>query len=76
MHLQDRAPKKHYSEQHNTTLTRYNLVSSTVILAYCQNRKRLSTLETVYIRDTRPIINVQTKQNTSLPLYDKVLTAG
>ena len=47
MHLQDGAPKKHYSEQHNTTLTRDILVNNTSILAHCQDRKRLSTLETV-----------------------------
>jgi len=76
MHLQDGAPKKHYSEQHDATLTRDNLVNNTIILAHCQDRKRLSTLETVYIRDMRPIINIQTKQYTSLPLYDKVLEAG
>ena len=76
IHLQDGAPKKHYTEEHNTTLTRDALVRNTTILAHCQDRRRLSTLETVYIRDTRPIINIQTKQNTSLPLYDKVLAAG
>ena len=76
MHLQDGAPKKHYSDHHDTTLTRDNLVTNTTILAHCQDRKRLNTLETVYIRNLRPIINIQTKQFTSLPLYDKVLVAG
>ena len=76
MHLQDGAPKKHYTEQHNTALTRDDLVTNTSILAHCQDRRRLITLETVYIRDRKPIINIQTKQNTSLSLYDKVLAAG
>ena len=76
MHLQDGAPKKHYTEHHNTALTRDDLVTNTSILAHCQDRRRLVTLETVYIRDKKPIINIQTKQNTSLSLYDKVLAAG
>ena len=76
MHLQDGAPRKHYTEHHNTALTRDDLVKNTIILAHCSDRKRLSTLETVYIRETRPIINIQTKQHTSLPLYDKILAAG
>ena len=66
------APPRSTTQHHNTALTRASLVTSTSILAHCQDRRRLVTLETVYIRDIRPIINIQTKHSTSLSLYDKV----
>ena len=76
MHLQDGAPKKHFQEHHNTRLTRQTLVTNTTILARCNDRRRLTTLETVYIRNTRPIINIQSKLLTQLPLFDRVLPPG
>ena len=76
MHLQDGAPKKHFQDHHNTRLTRNILVTNTTILAHCHDRRRLATLETVYIRNTRPTINIQSKVLTQLPLFDKALPPG
>ena len=47
------------------------LTENTTILTQCNDLRRLQTLETLYIRDTSPVINIQTKQLTQLPLYDR-----
>ena len=71
MHLQAGSPKQHMQEHHNMNITRQMMTENTTILTQCNDHRRLQTLETLYIRDTSPIINIHTKQLTQLPLYDR-----
>ena len=75
MHLQDGGPKKHLWTQHQAQLTRDLLTSNTDIIFRCHDKRRLETAETIFIRDTAPIINAQTKTLTNLPLFDRHLNS-
>ena len=70
MHLQNGAPERHVRFDHGTTLTRSMIVENTRIIARCPNRRRLATLEAVYIRDKDPAINRQMDMRGTLSLYD------
>ena len=73
MHLQDGGPKTHLQNKHNTRLTRDMLTSNTTIMMRCHDKRRLSVAETIFIRETAPVINAQTKTLTNIPLYDRRL---
>ena len=76
LHLQDGAPKKHTEKFHKQKLTRSMIVDNTSIIARCMDRRRLTVLEAVYIRDRDPVINRQMNLMGDLSLYDKRLPAG
>ena len=67
MHLQDGGPKTHLYDHHRTRLTRDLLTANTTILARRHDKRRLAVTETIFIRDTTPIINTQTKTLTNIP---------
>ena len=67
MHLQDGGPKTHLHDHHGTRLTRDLLTTNTTILTRQHDKRRLAVAETVFIRDTSPIINTQTKTLTNIP---------
>ena len=73
MHLQDGGPKAHVQNKHNTRLTRDILTTNTTIIMRCHDKRRLAVAETIFIRETAPVINAQTKTLTSIPLYDRRL---
>ena len=70
MHLQNGAPERHLRQNHGTFLTRSMMVNNTSIIARCHNKKRLSVLEAIYIRDRDPAINRQMDMRGTLSLYD------
>ena len=74
MHLQDGGPKTHLHDHHGMRLTRDLLTTNTTILARRYDKRRLSVAETIFIRDTAPIINTQTKTLTNIPLFDRQMT--
>ena len=74
MHLQDGGPKTHLRDHHGMRLTRDLLTANTIILARRHDKRRLAVAETIFIRDTAPIINTQTKRLTNIPLFDRLLT--
>ena len=57
MHLREGSPKEHTRLQHNTQLTREELVKNTTIIASCNDPKRLRIIEALHIRDKAPTIN-------------------
>lgn len=75
MHLQDGGPKTHMRDYHGKQLTRDLLTSNTTILARQHDKRRLTVKETIFIRDTAPVINTQTKTLTSIPLFDRQMTS-
>ena len=74
MHLQDGGPKTHIHDRHGTRLTRDLLTTNTTIIAQRHDKRRLAVTETIFIRDTAPIINTQTKTLTKIPLFDRQMT--
>ena len=70
MHLQNGAPEKHVRTVHGTNLTRSMMVNNTNIIARCSRKKKLTTLEAVYIRDRDPAINRQMDMRGTLSLVD------
>ena len=70
MHLQNGGPKEHLKTCHDLSITRDILVSSTTILARCDDRRRLPVLEAVYIREMAPMINIQCKMLGTLTLFE------
>ena len=70
MHLQNGGPKTHTITEHDTPLTRQQMVDNTTILDTCQDIRRLRILEAVHIRDRDPAINRQVNARGTLPLFD------
>ena len=58
-HKQSGEIQNHMKNQHGRSVTRDELVDSTVILAHETNRKRLRVLEALFIQSRRPYLNVQ-----------------
>ena len=59
MHLREGSPKEHMHQQHNTKLTRTQLVQNTTIIASSNTHTRLRILEALHIKDKAPAINKQ-----------------
>ena len=60
MHLQSGAPLKHSQDFHNSTLNREQLVSNTIIIRQENDFNLLEIMEALYIKYTKPEINLQT----------------
>ena len=60
MHLQSGAPLKHSQDFHNSTLNREQMVSNTSIIRQENDFNRLEIMEALYIKYTKPEINLQT----------------
>ena len=73
MHLQNGGPQQHTERQHNTRLTRQELLNNTKILARATGLRRLVALETILIREHDPAINRQTSSRGTLQLYEAPL---
>ena len=70
MHLQSGGPQQHTQTEHDTRLTRQEIVSNTSIVAKASDRRRLVALEAIYIRERDPSINRQMNARGTLFLYD------
>ena len=70
MHLQNGGPKSHSEEYHDLPLTRKDMTENTRILATTADKRRLSVLEAVFIRELGPHINLQVNARGTLQLYD------
>ena len=72
MHLQSGAPLKHSLDFHSSTLNRERMVSNTSIIRQENDFNRLEIMEALYIKYTKPAINLQTtgKERTLLLLGD------
>ena len=60
MHLQSGAPLKHSQDFHSSTLNREQMVSNTRIIRQENDFNRLEIMEALYIKYTKPEINLQT----------------
>ena len=60
MHLQSGAPLKHSQDFHSSTLNREQMVSNTSIIRQENDFNRLEIMEALYIKYTKPAINLQT----------------
>ena len=69
MHLQDGAPKAHMREQHDSNITRKQLVENTKILKSCSDQRQLTILEALFIREYSPALNRQLKSCITLGLW-------
>ena len=70
MHLREGSPKEHMHQNHDTLLTRTQLVNNTRIIAASDNPVRLRILEALHIREKTPAINKQiTSSAVSLGLW-------
>ena len=58
-HLQSGAPKQHTLTEHNTELSRTQMVQNTKILYHVPDFHRLTIMEALLIRQNKPIINQQ-----------------
>ena len=59
MHLASGAPKNHMGTNHNSTLTRQNLVNNTSIINTQFDYNRLQIMKDIIINETNPCINKQ-----------------
>ena len=59
MHLQSGAPLKHSQDFHSSTLNREQMVSNTSIIRQENDFNRLEIMEALYIKYTKPEINLQ-----------------
>ena len=62
MHKQTGSIKTHMHEEHNTTLTRQQLVDNTTIIHSNRDPRRVEIIEAIHIRDFTPTINSQKNQ--------------
>ena len=69
MHLQQGGPKTHTESEHGIPLTRKMLTENTKILERSANKRRLSALEAIFIRDIDPTINKQANITGTLNLF-------
>ena len=60
MHLQSGAPLKHSQDFHSSTLNREQMVSNTSIIRQENDFNRLEIMEALYIKYTKPAINLLT----------------
>ena len=58
-HLQSGAPRQHTLTEHNTDLSRTQMVQNTKILYHVPDFHRLTIMEALLIRQNKPIINQQ-----------------
>ena len=72
MHLQDGGIKQHMAKNHNTKLTRDDLVANTKIIDRCTDKRKLHVLEAVHIRDCDPSINRQVNARGTLSVFEGV----
>ena len=70
MHLQGGGPQHHTLTEHDTRLTRQEIVDSTSILARSPDWRRLVALEAILIREKDPAINRQINARGTLQLYE------
>ena len=70
MHLQEGGIKRHLWQNHNTRLTREDLVTNTKIIDRCTDKRKLQVLEAVYIRDCDPSINRQVNARGTLSVFE------
>ena len=70
MHLQSGGPKTHTETDHETPLTRHDMTENTTILGTDSDKRRLSVLEAVLIREIDPSTNLQVNARGILHLYD------
>ena len=70
MHLQNGGPLLHSHQQHDTKLTRRDIVANTTILTRATDRRRLLALEAICIREEDPTINRQLNARGTLQLYE------
>ena len=77
MHLREGSPKEHMHIQHDSTLTRKQLVENTIIITSSNNPHRLRILETLHIQDKTPTINKQISSSAvTLALWGGVSGGG
>ena len=76
MHLQNGGPRTHTERYHDTPLTRKDMTENTKILAVTSDKRRLTVLEAVFIRELGPPINLQENARGTLQLYDGPLLKG
>ena len=70
MHLASGGPKQHALDNHNLTITRYDLVNNTKILCHESDHNKLSIIEALLIRKMHPSINNQsTGINRTLKIF-------
>ena len=70
MHLQSGGPQQHTQTEHETRLTRQDIVANTSILAKATDWRRLVALEAIMIREMDPAINRQINARGTLQLYE------
>ncbi|KAF0313069.1 hypothetical protein FJT64_016313 [Amphibalanus amphitrite] len=70
MHLQSGGPQQHTQTEHQTLLTRREIVDNTSILARASDWRRLAALEAIMIREKDPAINRQINARGTLQLYE------
>ena len=67
---QHTAIKKHYREVHNSNITGSEMQRNITILATDHNKQDLAILEALFIKQHRPIINIQTEDfNNTLKIF-------
>ena len=62
MHKQSGAIKAHMQEEHDTALTRQQLVDNTTIIHSNRDPRRVEIMEAIHIRDLTPALNAQKNQ--------------
>ena len=70
MHLQSGGPQQHTQQQHDSRLTRQQIVANTTIVAKASDWRHLVALEAITIRKRDPAINRQINARGTLHLYE------
>ena len=70
LHLQSGGPQQHTETEHNTRLTRQEIVANTSIVGRARDRRRLVAHEAILIKERDPAINRQLNARGILQLYD------
>ncbi|KAF0302536.1 TATA-binding protein-associated factor 172 [Amphibalanus amphitrite] len=68
--LQSDGPQQHTETEHNTRLTRQEIVANTSIVGRARDRRRLVALEAILIKERDPAINRQLNARGILQLND------
>ena len=69
-HVQQGGIKNHHMQEHGRRIKREDIVENTVIIARSNKLRRLQTLEAVFIREELPLINTQTNNISTIPIFD------